>query len=291
MDSDISKKYSFNQGDLICNGYMNKEGTCAGLSVDWLKFNKANPAKNYFEDKYYKKAYTVEKHVDGIKVICDQINSDNFYNRINYYQEMYNNLFNNKYSSKASHNFLLKQLETPDNGIITLISSYSSTLKDDLLHNALEASHVCAYKINKTENGFNYQYFDPNFGELISISYPTREMAVNKLHDKIADDMVSIPEYSIFKDFIFQKNIDQFIRDINLWWKEDKPFISGQGIGKNSLSHNKIEEFVNNKLDNSIREYKGLLSLKIEGCLNIDELNEVPVFEITTSSLEGYYSV
>ncbi|MBN8827390.1 MAG: hypothetical protein J0H68_01635 [Sphingobacteriia bacterium] len=283
---DIAQHYTFKQSNLVKNGYMDKEGSCFGLSVDWLRFNNKYQNKNYLQDKYYKKAFTVEKQVNGIKVSFDEFNSNNFYNRINYYSEMQQNFYNNKYGLKASYNFLFNKEAIADSGIILLSSSYCFTYRDDLFKSKVKA-HACAYKINKTGQGFNYKYFDPNFGESVSINYPTREMAITNLHYKISTDMSS-NYFSIYKDFIFSKNSDQFINDMHSWWKKDKPSISSKGTGKNSLTHKEIKEFVEGKLTNLISDYKNVFFLKIGSCLDQVQPNEVHVSEAIDHALDYY---
>ncbi|MBN8827391.1 MAG: hypothetical protein J0H68_01640 [Sphingobacteriia bacterium] len=286
MNFEIAKHYEFSQYKLTYNGFMNPKGNCFGLSVDWLRYNKQYPEKNYLKDKYYKKTSEgffkdIFKVITGTKF--DEVHSENFYNRINYYQASQYKFYDNQYELKSKWKFISTAGETPDSGIILLSSAKASNVIKDIGKSPI-CGHACAYKITQNSKGFTYKYFDPNFGESISKNFATKEQAFEGLHFKIKADMAS--KYSsTYKDFIFPKNCEKLVDDIQTCWKQDKAVITGKGIGKNSIKFKEIQEFVKSEYDTVSALRKNLPTLEIESALPQESLTES-----THEHFQDYYA-
>ncbi|MBN8827389.1 MAG: hypothetical protein J0H68_01630 [Sphingobacteriia bacterium] len=223
---------------LAGNSKMPLTGSCYGLSIDWLNYTSNNPQKNYLTDKYnIKSEIKVKfKFPEGL-CFYHKINSDNFYNRINFYQALKYKLLDEKYEVKSNFPFLNNK-EIPDASNILFWNDSKLIFKPNT-----SIGHMTAYRIANTEDGFKYIYFDPNAGEYEGKIFKTKEEAKSELQSFVAKQMDKCLGFKAKGCFVVN-NPESFIKDAKYLWKLNKPGITNKGIGENSLNSKEIEGFI-----------------------------------------------
>lgn len=227
--------YAFKQ-ELICsNGYMDEDGVCFGLCADWIKYSITNPDKNYITDKYNQKSSLIisfkeDEDFDNLS-IAHTMASKNYYNRINYFQEKANLEFR-----KTDMQDLY---ETDPASIID--KSFILLFTND------KKGHACAYKIEQQNDGYNYTYFDPNFGETHSIIFEDKEKAITSLQNLLRFEIVryhslSKGQMDFCKNPIFINDTEEFVKYLDESWKAVKPEIESYGIYDNSMNYYEFPE-------------------------------------------------
>ncbi|MBN8827388.1 MAG: hypothetical protein J0H68_01625 [Sphingobacteriia bacterium] len=231
------------QGHLCINGKMNVRGVCFGLTTDWIKYSFSNPNDNYFIDKYYAK-YTIDDPSTNVPVsksykYSHKLFSENYYNRINYYQaSQYNDSLDPLFNNFTKDFYSANNNELPDIAYIYY---------ERIMNGKYEYGHACSYKITNAPNQtYSFLFFDPNFGEIKGGNYRNKEEVVTALKQHIKDHNI----YKYDNDYnktLYVVNSTNLVSKINALWKKDKLYIASKGIGENSLHYNDIKSFIKNE--------------------------------------------
>lgn len=228
----MSGPSTFNQSLICDNGYMDRSGSCFGICVDWLRYNMKHPDGNYIVDKYNHKHVTVLQFdiQDGGISVAHNMDSKNYYNRVNYFHEKSNLEYD-----KTDLSFLQNTPNSvvPDRSFVILNDKYSG--------------HACAYNITNSPAGFKYVYFDPNFGETYSETYNTRNEVVSNLKQLIDSEItkykvMSLGKYNFTDKTLLIKDGEEFTNYLTESWKKNKLEIENYGTHEDSLSYDEFPE-------------------------------------------------
>lgn len=207
-------RIEFNQYKICETGRVSEYGTCLGLSIDWLHYTYNHEDCSYLKDKF------ASKFSENGELL-----SNNFYNRLNYYQIVGNfaldiELFEENILSNYNTKFNLA-----DSGLILLSG---------------DGAHATAYRIHSDSDGHWFTFFDPNFGEFTSNKVSTATDAKQELYDFINflscnEENGYYPNGVGFELITTLNNVDYYINDIKNSWKFDKANIENTGTGEDSL--------------------------------------------------------
>lgn len=221
-------RITFNQSELCDKGYVNQGGTCLGIAVDWLHYSSNNNSKSYITDKYINK-FTYEfgiKYNDPFGFdyqidLVENLNSDNFYNRLNYYQQVGNAIKYKYGSTELNQNSCF---DIQDKGVIAMYAEYYG--------------HATAYEI-LNENGYYwFRYFDSNFGEITSDKYQSKQQVQYELYETI--DFIRNDYYSEYYYVGTINDSSDYINCLKSSWKCDKEIIESFGTGNESMTYNEF---------------------------------------------------
>lgn len=231
MEEIVTTRVEFNQSYLCSNGYMNVNGNCLGLSIDWLHYKNNHPEKDYITDKYREKCSIAYEHDDNSWVTIEYVDSKNFYNRINFYQKL-GNIIVSDYNKKSISTIKI----LPNEGIIGLVSN--------------KGAHATCYKINFNGLTYNFEYFDPNLGEFTGHEYFSYMQSERELRNFIkysiaADDLYGDSTFNFNPKYVYcvQKTTDM-ISYLKQEWDCNKAYIEEMGTYADSPAYAEICEFL-----------------------------------------------